>query len=342
MPRYPYRLAVLLRKLHEAGCGPIRPAKGELRCRWPAHDDGTPSLYLGVTADRILVRCGAACTAEAVCDRLDHDLGDLFLDGDAAWVEVDDDYNITNNAVSNNTDVVSSKAAGDTALVPVSHHDNSINSEVTSNTEVLSSMATLDNVASPAAPDPVAFRAAVYNNLLDRLELSTTHFDALRQRGLTPEEIARRGYRTAVADRVRKAVDALLQAHGREPLLTVPGFSDGNGRVVFAAAEGLLVPVRDARGRVVALKVRHDPGHGGPKYTWVSSRAASSGNPAHVPLGVAAPAPTVRLTEGELKADVATFLSSIPTISAPGVTSWAAAVPALKALGAKTVLLAMD
>jgi hypothetical protein len=50
----------------------------------------------------------------------------------------------------------------------------------------------------------------------------------------------------------------------------------------------------------------------------------------------------VRLTEGELKADVATTLSGIPTLSAPGVGSWRLAVPVLKDLGARTVHVAFD
>jgi hypothetical protein len=57
----PYQLAVLLNKLQEAGCGPIRREGPEFRCRCPAHDDGGPSFYIVVAEDRILVRCGAGC-----------------------------------------------------------------------------------------------------------------------------------------------------------------------------------------------------------------------------------------------------------------------------------------
>src|SRR5262249_14675540 len=72
-----------------------------------------------------------------------------------------------------------------------------------------------------------------------------------------------------------------------------------------------------------------------------SSREVSIGNLVHVPLGVTACA-RARLTEGELKADVATALSGMPTISAPGVCNWSLAVPVLKALGVGAVLLALD
>jgi hypothetical protein len=302
--KLPYKLAVLLHKLSDAGCGPVRPQGDEFRCRCPAHDDHGPSLYVGLAEDRILVRCNAGCDARAVCDRLDHPLADLFFDADEPLVEADGEPDA--GGAPEAASVNGQAAAGGTA---------------------------------PADP---SFRRAAYEGLLARLELSTAHFDALRQRGLPAAEIASRQYRTLDAGRLLEAVDGLLAAHGPEALLTVPGFVERNGRVRFQAAAGLLVPVRDVSGAVAALKVRHDAGHPGPKYAWASSPQCSCGNPAHVPLGVAGPAETVRLTEGEIKGDVATWLSGLSTVSAPGVTSWAVAVPVLQALGARRVLLAFD
>jgi hypothetical protein len=159
---------------------------------------------------------------------------------------------------------------------------------------------------------------------------------------LSSEEISRRGYRTADTGAIRKAIDGLLAEYGCDQLLHVPGFQDRNGQVVFSAFNGFLIPVRDLDGCVVALKIRHDAGFNGPKYTWASSREVSCGNIVHIPLGIASPQATVRLTEGELKADIATALSGIPTISAPGVSNWALAIPNLKALETNKVLLAMD
>src|SRR5262249_40985962 len=46
---------------------------------------------------------------------------------------------------------------------------------------------------------------------------------------------------------------------------------------------------------------------------------------------------TVRLTEGEIKADVATSLSGMLTVSAPGVSNWRGCLPALQELKPKTV-----
>src|SRR4051794_7375676 len=89
MTTVPHKLAVLLHKLKEADCAPIRREGPEYRCRCPAHADNGPSLYLRLTADRILIRCGGGCSAEAVCERLDHAMADLFLAADEREVDAD-------------------------------------------------------------------------------------------------------------------------------------------------------------------------------------------------------------------------------------------------------------
>jgi hypothetical protein len=50
----------------------------------------------------------------------------------------------------------------------------------------------------------------------------------------------------------------------------------------------------------------------------------------------------MRITEGELKADVATALSGVLTIAVPGVSMWRQALPVLQALQAQRVLLSFD
>ena len=54
------------------------------------------------------------------------------------------------------------------------------------------------------------------------------------------------------------------------------------------------------------------------------------------------PTELIRVTEGELKADVATALSDIFTISVPGVGAWRTALPILRTLKPKEVRLAFD
>jgi hypothetical protein len=106
----------------------------------------------------------------------------------------------------------------------------------------------------------------------------------------------------------------------------------------------MLIPVRDIDGRIVALKVRADHPGDGPKYTTISSAkygGPSPGAQVHVPLH-SGQGDTVRLTEGELKADVATVLSGLCTISIPGVAMWRKALPVLEGWRPQQVLLAFD
>src|SRR5262249_17270043 len=197
------------------------------------------------------------CTAESICDRLDHDITDLFLNEDEPLVELDG--------------LIEGESANVTMAITVMGEESPVVGTV---------------------PDNLDLRHAVYGDLLARLELSVKHFEDLRSRGLTGEMITANGYKTIDTTRVRVAVDALLTTHGADTLLKVPGFRERNGQVVFHGMSGFLIPVRDLGGRIVALKVRHDDGYNGPKYTWASSSSASCGSPVHVPLGVSAPSAT--------------------------------------------------
>jgi hypothetical protein len=195
--------------------------------------------------------------------------------------------------------------------------------------------------------DPATLHA-VYDALLGGLTVSAAHRDNLRKRGLSDSEIDLRLYRTLpVQGRARLARE--LRERWPDDLLAVPGFvvrdKDGRRYPTIAGSAGLLIPVRDLAGCITALKVRRDDAGDGPRYSYLSSvkfGGPSPGSPVHVPLGVAAPAMTVRLTEGELKADAATVLSGVPAVSVPGVAGWKACLPLLRELETKTVLIAFD
>lgn len=187
-----------------------------------------------------------------------------------------------------------------------------------------------------------------YRRLLAELTLAQDHRENLRQRGLPDEEIDRRGYRTLPVRGRSELARRLLDAFGPETLGRVPGFfikEGGRQWWSLAGPAGLVIPCRDTQGRIVALKVRADePGDHG-KYFYLSSKAHGGpgpGAPVHVPLWDGPVGETVRVTEGELKADVATVLSGVLTISIPGVSCWRGAIPVLKALGVRSVLLAFD
>jgi hypothetical protein len=180
-----------------------------------------------------------------------------------------------------------------------------------------------------------------YGLLLGQLPLDDEHRADLRRRGLSDPEIEKRGYRSLRNFDRGRAARAVHQELG-DAVLAVPGFAPGPyGVTLHGEATGLLVPVRDLDGRVVALKIRRATE---PKYVYLTGGddGPSPGSPVHVPLGVTAPAEVVRVTEGELKADVCFALDGTPTIGVPGVNRWRPALPLLRELGARTVVLAYD
>jgi hypothetical protein len=191
---------------------------------------------------------------------------------------------------------------------------------------------------------------AAYRCLLGALRLTDAHAADLRRRGLDEAQVALRGYRTLPLEGRSALAREVVARVGEAAARGVPGVCvrEEGGRTWWSlgGSPGLLVPVRDACERVVALKVRRDGAGEGPRYTYVSS--AAHGGPSarlavHVPLlGDATACDEVRVTEGELKADVATALSDVPTVSIPGVGSWRAALPVVRALGARRVRVSLD
>jgi len=162
----------------------------------------------------------------------------------------------------------------------------------------------------------------------------------LHKRGFSDADIERREYKT-LPDATGRIVKTLRAELGDEVLLSVPGLL----RTKVAAPPGLLVPIRNVSGQIVALKVRLDEATDGSKYIYLSSRKRGGpgpGSPVHVPAAVQGPCKLVRVAEGEFKGDIGTTLSGIPTISFPGVDSWRKTIPVLQALQAGTVRVAFD
>ena len=210
--------------------------------------------------------------------------------------------------------------------------------------------------AVPVSPEPThGGRAAppvlhrIYSSLLQALTLSPTHLDALRQRGLDDTEIVRRRYSTLPLRGRAALARRLVDQYGEAVCGTVPGFyvAEHASRRWWslAGAAGLLIPVRNLDGHIACLKVRADDHGAGPKYTTISSAkhgGPSPGAPVHVSVHALPRGDVVRVTEGELKADIATALSGVVTLSIPGVTAWRTVLPVLAMLQARRVLLAFD
>jgi putative DNA primase/helicase len=68
--------------LKNHGCDPEQSAKG-WKAKCPAHDDGAPSLSVNEGAGgRVLLKCFAGCTAEAIVRAVDLRMSALFADDD--------------------------------------------------------------------------------------------------------------------------------------------------------------------------------------------------------------------------------------------------------------------
>lgn len=214
---------------------------------------------------------------------------------------------------------------------------------------------TLDRPMPPRSePAPVEVRARIYRAFVGTLDLSPEHRAGLRTRGLTDAEVTRRGYRSHPFARRSQVVRGLVARFDPADVACTPGFyqvDKGDGRTWWtcAGSPGLLIPVRDLDGRIIALRLRPDDRGDGGKYRWFSSASHGGpgpGAPCHVPLPPAGgfDPDCIRLTEGELKADAATALDPerILTVSVPGVATWRAALPILSALAPRVVRLAFD
>jgi hypothetical protein len=191
-------------------------------------------------------------------------------------------------------------------------------------------------------------RDRVYCELLRLLCLTPEHSSALRTRGLTNADMERCGYGSLPLRGRYRIVKHLVHQFGQDLVAKVPGFVTKSGEsgnyMTLAGSPGLLIPARNTDGSICGLVIRcDDPGDDG-RYRWLSSRHGGGPGPemaAHVPRH-AGDANTVRLTEGQLKADIATTLSGVLTLGLPGCSQWRLALPVLNHFKPDMVLLGFD
>ena len=200
--------------------------------------------------------------------------------------------------------------------------------------------------AAELPPGDAKARHDVYTKLARVIGLHSKHRDDLSRRSLSNAEIDHRGYWSVVGSPAIK----LLQAfpNGRKEIgEKLPGVFPG-GSLKINASNCLLIPVRDKGGQVVGAQYRPDDRKpGGAKYLWLSSKkkGLSSGAPCHFalpPAGEPCKPKIVRLTEGPLKADIATSLSKVRTLAIAGTGGWKAGVEAIKSLSPEFVWLSFD
>jgi hypothetical protein len=199
---------------------------------------------------------------------------------------------------------------------------------------------------SPAAD--IEVRHAAYSALLSLLTLAPDHRANLLGRGLSERAVIENDYKTTPMIGCRaitkKLMDSGLQVEG------VPGFyMDKTGAWTFIEQKrGILVPVRDMRGRIQGLQTRRDNAEKR-KYRWVSSAeidGGSHGCGAEGWLHLAGPVrERVILIEGPMKADIVYHLTGQSVLAVPGVNSLKnleRVMLELKERGVRQVMTAFD
>lgn len=189
----------------------------------------------------------------------------------------------------------------------------------------------------------------VYRLLFNKLSLRAPHRADLMRRGLSAEQIKLRGYVSwPPFDRRRRLCEELMEALGGVDLTTVPGFfiNKFNAMALGGGPACFAIPCRTPTGDIVGVQLRNDDSTAeeGPKYLFLSSfrhGGPSSGYLTHVPIHEGSKE-EVRVTEGFLKADVATARGQLQVLAMANCSSHQGLKTIVAALGVKRVLLAMD
>lgn len=164
----------------------------------------------------------------------------------------------------------------------------------------------------------------VFDKLFQHFTLEDHHKQHLtNDRGFTYEEIEKLGYRSI---NTGSQMNRFMEAHEKF-LYSVPGFYTNNGSWRCKQVKGIAIPIRNQNNEIVGVKVRNEGK--GSKYVNLSSgklqKGQENGTKAHTALHcpcVGKAASTIRVTEGEFKADFATLRSDTYTVSIPGVSTW--------------------
>jgi len=195
---------------------------------------------------------------------------------------------------------------------------------------------------TPTAPPKILDTA--YRALLSQLELSKLHRDNLHRRGLTDDQIAHSDYKTLPAKDHGHLIDNLmLQGVG---LAGVPGFYLEDSKWKIIKTDGLLIPVKDFKRRIVGIQIRCDEHQSG-KYKWLSSRGLNKGCSPGTPIHVAGNQQATKgaeiwITEGPLKANIAAFKLNSTVLAVPGVGNWKGIKCVIDILRSKKAIVAFD
>ena len=209
---------------------------------------------------------------------------------------------------------------------------------------------------SKLKPVSLAQRNRFYQAMLGELTLSRDHYISLRRRGLSDEIIKKNGYKSypAEADLEKVAMNAYKIAKprfGRNYMVPGAYKTDHNTLSMVPLHSGILIPCRAMNGMITGFQIRNDDVSTGAKYIWLSSGSKAKGcsfsgcENVHFAGNWDKVPKILNITEGVLKADVASYLSGKPFIGVPGVSNISqlpAVLKYLKEHGAEKVNICYD
>lgn len=199
-------------------------------------------------------------------------------------------------------------------------------------------------------------RNKTYEAMLLYLPLHPEHQADLKKRGLPSEIIQRNMYASIPSEAEARELCTYLLSGGYQ-LIGTPGFFNGPDRQVALVRwkTGYYIPVRDIDHNIVGCQIRFDAGT---RYMWLSSLndvehkprdggcSVSGNQKIHVTgLEYLKDSKVVYVTEGPLKADVASYLSKKPFVGICGLSNRAGlpeVLQRLKKLGAEKIVDAFD
>ena len=202
--------------------------------------------------------------------------------------------------------------------------------------------------------NPVAsleLRHRVYTALLKKLTLLPIHRADLLKRGLTHKMIVRNGYKSYPLDKGKRLV--ICQELSKDyNLKHVPGFyTDKSGTWnISDLPNGYFLPVRNLDGKIQGLQIRVFPFNEqchNSKFFWLSSLGKPNGAGASNWLHATVPHgqkinDRIWLTEGALKADIASYYIKTPFFAIPGTSASKDILDVLENLQIKQVVMAFD
>lgn len=201
----------------------------------------------------------------------------------------------------------------------------------------------------------------IYKTLIDCFGLNESDKEDLRKRGLTPQHIANAEYATKPNNAnaiTARATGEIVSEYGGQ-LEGVPGLyqNEKTGHWTLHGVYGIFIPVRDMQGNINQIVIRNanptknKEGRYSNKYVAFSSAGKPKGGKVwqktHCPVingtcAVDNDSVEIRITEGVLKADVATALGEFYCLGLQGLKIHDDLDPILEKMEACTVRLSFD